>query len=175
MPLADEFHNYDKSNTLWDRETWEALFGEAARADQALADSVALLLKDVLIATVGRRRNIEKLRNTAKEGIEWIWPMTRDHELSFTAFLYSIEGLTVGGHEPVDLLKEAIAVAEAHLAGEDVRPAKCSDADTEFAPATSEPMKKASAGPRSGRAKGSKTRSKKGSVRPRKTHAPKRR
>ncbi|HKV39084.1 MAG TPA: hypothetical protein VJX67_07720 [Blastocatellia bacterium] len=118
MPLAEEFQNYDKADTLWDRETWEALFGEAARASQSTAGSVALLLKDILFATAGGRKNIEKLRNTAKDGIEWVWPFTQEHELSFKAFLYSIEGIIIG-REPIDMLERAIAEADAHLAGED--------------------------------------------------------
>ncbi|HYM00054.1 MAG TPA: hypothetical protein VEZ90_13965 [Blastocatellia bacterium] len=118
MPLASEFQDYDRTNTLWGRETWDALFGDAARSSQEIADSVALLLKDVLLATAGGRKNIEKLRNTAKDGIEWVWPYTKEHELSFIAFLYSIEGLTVGGYEPIDLLERAIAVADADLAGQ---------------------------------------------------------
>ncbi|MGH9826493.1 MAG: hypothetical protein ACREDR_24965 [Blastocatellia bacterium] len=120
MPLAAEFQGYDKTNTLWGRETWDALFGDAARSSRYIADSVALLLKDVLLSTIGGRKNIEKLRNTAQDGLEWVWPDTQEHELSFKAFLYSIEGIMIGGDEPIDLLKRAIEVADAHLAGDDV-------------------------------------------------------
>lgn len=147
MPLADQFHNYDKANTLWGRETWEALFGDAALSSQALADSVALLLKDILLATSGGRRSIEQLRNTAKEGIEWVWPFTKEHELSFTAFLYSIEGLIVGGHEPCDLLKQAIAVADAQFAGEHLPPAKSSALPIKAGPAETGQIEKSSGPP----------------------------
>jgi hypothetical protein len=119
MTLASEFGKYDRTNTLWDRETWDALFGDAVRASQEIADSVALLLKDIVVSTSAGESETEKLRNTAREGIEWVWPYTQEYELCFKAFLYSIEGITVGGDDPRILLKEAIARADAHLAEAD--------------------------------------------------------
>ena len=51
MTLADGFRKHSPGKTLWDRETWDALFGEAVRANQDIADSVSLLLEDIVVST----------------------------------------------------------------------------------------------------------------------------
>src|SRR5215831_12809090 len=110
MSTASQFEPFDKDRVFYDRETWEAMFHESLRADPSVADSLAWLLYRVIRELDERNRG--RVINTLKLGIEWIYPFTRAHKLSFQGYLYYLEGLLVPGDFPEELMKGVIERGE---------------------------------------------------------------
>jgi hypothetical protein len=48
-----------------------------------------------------------------KLGVEWLYQYTEAHKLSFTAFLYHLEGVLIPSDAPEQLTKRVIEAAEA--------------------------------------------------------------
>jgi hypothetical protein len=62
------------------------MFQESLSADPSVADSLAWLLYRVIRDLNQRRRG--RVINTLKLGVEWIYPFTRAHKLSFPPRLF---------------------------------------------------------------------------------------
>jgi len=110
MSTASQFEPFDKDRVFYDRETWEAMFHESLSADPSVADSLAWLLYRVIRELDQRNRG--RVINTLKLGVEWIYPFTRAHKLSFQSYLYYPEGLLVPGDFPEELMKGVIERGE---------------------------------------------------------------
>src|SRR5215831_9955095 len=110
MSTASQFEPFDKDRVFYDRETWEAMFHESLSADPSIADSLAWLLYRVIRELDQRNRG--RVINTLKLGVEWIYPFTRAHKLSFQGYLYYLEGLLVPGEMPEELMKGVIERGE---------------------------------------------------------------
>src|SRR5215831_21339132 len=110
MSTASQFEPFDKDRVFYDRETWEAMFHESLRADPSVADSLAWLLYRVIRELDERNRG--RVINTLKLGVEWIYPFTRAHKLSFQGYLYYLEGLLVPGDFPEEFMRGVIERGE---------------------------------------------------------------
>jgi len=110
MSTAAQFEPFDRGKVFYDRETWEAMFQESLRADPSAADSLAWLLYRVIRELDQRKK--ERVINTLKLGVEWIYPFTRAHRMSFQGYLYYLEGLLVPGDFPEGLMKGVIERGE---------------------------------------------------------------
>ena len=122
MSIASQFEPFDRDKVFYDRETWEAMFQESLQQNPCVADSLAWLLYRVIRELDQRKRG--RVVNTLKLGVEWIYPFTRAHKLSFQGYLYYLEGLLVPGDFPEELMngviergeKEAREISEAERA-----------------------------------------------------------
>src|SRR5215469_16302539 len=110
MSMAAQFEPFDREKVFYDRETWEAMFQESLRADACVADSLAWVLYRVIRELDQRKKG--RVINTLKLGVEWIYPFTRAHKLSFQGYLYYLEGLLVPGDFPEELMKGVIERGE---------------------------------------------------------------
>ena len=110
MSMAAQFEPFDREKVFYDRETWEAMFQESLRADACVADSLAWLLYRVIRELDQRKKG--RVINTLKLGVEWIYPFTRAHRMSFQGYLYYLEGLLVPGDFPEELMKGVIERGE---------------------------------------------------------------
>jgi len=110
MSTASQFEPFDRDKVFYDRETWEAMFQESLTADPSVADSLAWLLYRIIRELDQRKRG--RVVNTLKLGVEWVYPFTRAHKLSFHGYLYYLEGLLVPGDFPEELMKGVIERGE---------------------------------------------------------------
>ena len=111
MIIATTFHPFDRRKVFYDTATWEVLFEKAVKDDPNTANSLARLLYEIARILGHGKRGREEAVNTLKLGIEWLYPYTDAHKLSFEAFLYDLEGLMVGTDFPEELMRGAIARA----------------------------------------------------------------
>ncbi len=66
----------------------------------------------------GGKKGRKRVINTVKPGVEWVYPYTDAHKVSFKAFLYYLEGMLLSPGSVEEILKQAIAQAEEHAAGD---------------------------------------------------------
>ena len=86
------------------------MFQESLSANPCVADSLAWLLYRVIREL--DQRNKGRVINTLKLGVEWVYPFTQAHKLSFQGYLYYLEGLLVPGDFPEELMKSVIERGE---------------------------------------------------------------
>jgi hypothetical protein len=110
MSVASRFEPFDKDKVFYDRETWECMFQESLRASPCVADSLAWLLYRVIRELDQGKK--ARVINTLKLGVEWIYPFTQAHKLSFQGYLYYLEGLLVPRDLPEELMKGVIERGE---------------------------------------------------------------
>src|SRR5215471_11461262 len=87
------------------------LFEDSLRNDPELAAALAHLMFNMLEAAAKSEKEIEKLRNTLKDGIEWIYPFTGAHKAAFKAYLLQLERKMAVEDNPETLMRQAIARA----------------------------------------------------------------
>jgi len=112
MSTASGFEPFDRGNVFYDRETWDAMFQESLKGDPAAADSLAWLLFRIVRELDERKKGRRRVVNTMKLGLEWVYPYTQAHKLSFQGFLYYVEGLLLPGDFPEELMKGVIERGE---------------------------------------------------------------
>jgi hypothetical protein len=105
MNIASSFEPFDRRKVFYDQETWEAMFAEAVKDNPHLADQLAWLLYRVVREMAEGKKGRKRVVNTMKLGVEWLYQYTEAHKLSFTAFLYHLEGMLV----PSDMAEEITA------------------------------------------------------------------
>src|SRR5262245_32698080 len=100
MSIAEKFNGFDRKKLLWPRDVWPDVFGDVVKDDPEFADGLAHLMFNLLEPVIkGRSRGpgvrargseIEKLCNTLKDGIEWVYPYTGAHRAAFKAYLLKL-------------------------------------------------------------------------------------
>ncbi|MGH9822211.1 MAG: hypothetical protein ACREDR_02970 [Blastocatellia bacterium] len=92
MIPPSEFEPFDKNNVLFSEDTWETLFGETLKARPAASHALGLLLYDLLNAISDGDKSTEKVINTLKSGIEWLYRHSPVSGAAFVAFLHYLDG-----------------------------------------------------------------------------------
>ena len=87
------------------------LFEDSLRNDPELAAALAHLMFNMLEAAAKGEKEIEMLRNTLRDGIEWIYPFTGAHKAAFKAYLLQLERKMAVEDNPETLLNQAISRA----------------------------------------------------------------
>ena len=82
------------------------MFQESLSLNPCVADSLAWLLYRVIRELDQRKKG--RVINTLKLGVEWVYPFTQAHKLSFQGYLYYLEGLLVPGDFPEELMKGVV-------------------------------------------------------------------
>jgi hypothetical protein len=113
MSIAPTFEPFDRERTFYDLDTLQSMLGEAVKDNPHLADQLAWLFYRVLREMAEGREGGERVVNTMKLGVEWLYRYTDTHKLSFQAFLYHLEGLTVPSDTPGEVMMGVIETAEA--------------------------------------------------------------
>jgi len=111
MSIAAKFNRFDRKKLLWPHEVWPDVFGDAVKDNPEFADALAHLMFNLLEPMVKRPGDIEKVCNTLKECIEWVYPYTRAHKAAFKAYLMKLERMMEVEDNPEDLMNQAIARA----------------------------------------------------------------
>jgi hypothetical protein len=124
MSIASNFEPFDREKVFYDLETWAGMFEPVVKDNPSAADSLALLLyKIIRILSVGEGGiETETVINTLKLGVEWIYPFSAAHKMSFKLYLYYLECVLTPQDFPEELLRGAIERAEekaTRLYGED--------------------------------------------------------
>ncbi|HYL98811.1 MAG TPA: hypothetical protein VEZ90_07630 [Blastocatellia bacterium] len=108
MSITSSFYPYDKDNTFYDLETWQAMLGPLLEKNPEAADSLALAFYKVIRVMSEGPAGIVRALNTLKLAMEWIFPYTTTHNLSFKYFLYYVECMLTPRDYPESLLGGAI-------------------------------------------------------------------
>ncbi|MGH9760937.1 MAG: hypothetical protein ACREDR_35025 [Blastocatellia bacterium] len=104
MSITSNFYPYDKDNVFYDLETWESMLGPLLDKNPEGADSLALTLYKIVRVMSEGPAGIERTLNTLKLAMEWIFPYTTIHSLSFKYFRYYAECVLTPGDCPVSFL-----------------------------------------------------------------------
>jgi hypothetical protein len=88
------------------------MFEEAVNGNPELADHLAWLLYRVVREMAEGKKGRERVVNTMKLGVEWVYGFTEARNVSFKAFLYHPEGVVVPSDMPEEVLKGVIERAE---------------------------------------------------------------
>jgi hypothetical protein len=113
MSVASTFEPFDRENVFYDLETWEGMFEPVVQDNPSAADSLALLLYKIIRVLSASDGGTETVINTLKLGVEWIYPFSAAHKVSFKLYLYYLECVLTPQDFPEELLKGAIERAEA--------------------------------------------------------------
>jgi hypothetical protein len=115
MSIASTFEPFDRENVFYDLETWAAMFETVVKDNPSAADSLALLIyKIIRVLSVGEGGiESETVINTLKLGVEWIYPFSTAHKMSFKLYIYYLECVLTPQDFPEELLRGAIERAEA--------------------------------------------------------------
>src|SRR5215831_13201450 len=111
MSITSEFDRFERKKLLWPHEVWPDVFEDSLRKDPELASALAHLMFNMLEAAAKGEKEIEKLRNTLKDGIEWIYPFTGAHKAAFKAYLLQLERKMAVEDNPETLMNHAISRA----------------------------------------------------------------
>ena len=111
MSITSEFDRFERKKLLWPHQVWPDVFEDSLRNDPELASALAHLMFNMLEAAARGEKEIEKLRNTLKDGIEWIYPFTGAHKAAFKAYLLQLERKMAVEDNPETLMRQAIARA----------------------------------------------------------------
>ncbi|HEY6331144.1 MAG TPA: hypothetical protein VI756_17585, partial [Blastocatellia bacterium] len=113
MSMAASFYPFDRDNVVYAPENWLELLGDFAERNPERAGAMALLFSEIIRAVRGGPAGIERGVNTLKTGLERLFPLTHEGELSFRLFLYQLEGVVNGDDWPPQLIGGAVERAEA--------------------------------------------------------------
>jgi hypothetical protein len=113
MSIASSFEPFDREDVFYDLETWAGMFEPVVKDNPGAADSLALLLYKIIRVLSTGEGGAETVVNTLKLGVEWIYPFSAAHKMSFKLYLYYLECVLTPQDFPEDLLRGAIERAEA--------------------------------------------------------------
>jgi len=108
MSIAAKFNGFDRKKLLWPHEVCPDVFGDVVKDNPDFAEALAHLMFNLLEPIVKRPGEIEKLCNTLKDGIEWVYPYTGAHRAAFKAYLMKLERMMAVEDNPEDLMKQAM-------------------------------------------------------------------
>jgi hypothetical protein len=111
MSIASNFNALDRRRLLWPHDVWPDVFKDALSDNPELASALAHLIFNMLEAAAKGEKEIEKLCNTLKDGIEWIYPFTGAHQAAFKAYILKLERKMAVEDDPEALMNRAIARA----------------------------------------------------------------
>jgi len=111
MSIASKFDRLDKKSLLWPHQVWPDVFEDALKDNEELASGLAHIIFNMLEAAAKGEKEIEKLRNTLIDGVEWIYPYTGAHKAAFKAYLLQLERRMAIEDNPERLMNEAITRA----------------------------------------------------------------
>ena len=92
MNTASKFYPFDRTNVFYNLQDWQSMLGEIVESNPVAADSLGQVLYET-ISTLQESDRVLEAINTLKLGLEWIFPYTSTHTLSFTLFLFEAEGV----------------------------------------------------------------------------------
>jgi len=116
MSVASTFEPFDREDVFYDLETWAGMFEPVVKDNPGAADSLALLLYKIIRVLSASDGGTETVINTLKLGVEWIYPFSAAHKVSFKLYLYYLECVLTPQDFPEELLQGAIERAEAKAA-----------------------------------------------------------
>src|SRR5215469_13183378 len=105
MAIAPTFEPFNRENVFYDLETWEGMLRDAVKDNPRLAEDLARLLYRVVRELATGEEGRERVVNTMKLGVEWLYAHTEAHKLSFIAFLYNLEGRLALQDAPEEIMK----------------------------------------------------------------------
>ena len=92
MSTASKFYPFDRTNVFYNLQDWQSMLGEIVESNPDAADSIGQVLYET-ISTLQAPRRLQETIDTLKLGLEWIFPYTSTHSMSFTLFLFEAEGV----------------------------------------------------------------------------------
>jgi len=107
MSAASGFYPLDRTNVFYNLQDWQAMLGEIVESNAQWADSISQVLYKT-ISTLQEPDRVQETIDTLKLGLEWIFPYTITHRLSFTLFLLEAEGVLKESESLETLLNAAI-------------------------------------------------------------------
>lgn len=113
MSVTSKFYPFDRQNVLFTLDQWKAMLEEVVEQDPLTADAIALTLFELIKALMKGPDPGERTINTLKLGIEWLFRRGSSYALSFTLYLYFLEGLLKESDLPEQLIGGAMDRAEA--------------------------------------------------------------
>lgn len=111
MSIAAKFSGFNRKRLLGPHEVWPDVFEDVVKDNPEFAEALAHLMFNMLEPVIKRPGDIEKLCNTLKDGIEWIYPCTGAPRAAFKAYLLKLERMMAIEDNPEDLMNQAIARA----------------------------------------------------------------
>jgi len=111
MSIAAKFSGFDRKKLLWPHQVWPDVFEDVVKDNPEFAEALAHLRFNMLEPVIKRPGDIEKLCNTLKDGIEWVYPYTGAHKAAFKAYLLKLERMMAIEDNPEHLMNQAIARA----------------------------------------------------------------
>jgi hypothetical protein len=115
MSTASGFEEFDRNNVVYDVETFEVMFQDGLKYNPHTAESLAFLMFKLVTEITSGAEGLEKAINTLKLGVQWVYPYTQAHKMSFRAYLYHLGGLLLVQDYPERVAQRAIDRAEQHL------------------------------------------------------------
>jgi len=115
MSIASGFEEFDRNNVVYDVETFEVMFQDGLKYNPHTAESLAFLMFKLVTEITSGSEGVEKAINTLKLGVQWVYPYTQAHKMSFRAYLYHLGGLLLVQDYPETVAQRAIDRAEENL------------------------------------------------------------
>jgi len=115
MTIASAFEEFDRNNVVYDVETFEVMFQDGLKYNPHAAESLAFLMFKMVTEITSGAEGLERVINTLKLGVQWVYPYTQAHKMSFRAYLYHLGGLLLVPDYPETVAQRAIDRAEQHL------------------------------------------------------------
>jgi hypothetical protein len=111
VSITSQFEPYDRFNVIHNTEEWDHFIGVIVKGNREAADSLGMVLFELLRAMSEGPDGFLRSLNTVKLGLERLFPFTTTHKSSFMLFLYELEGLL--GELPAMPIAPLIERAEA--------------------------------------------------------------
>jgi len=115
MSIASKFEEFDRNNVVYDVETFEVMFQDGLKYNPHAAESLAFLMFKMVTEITSGTEGLERVINTLKLGVQWVYPYTQAHKMSFRAYLYHLGGMLLVPDYPETVAQRAIDRAEQHL------------------------------------------------------------
>ena len=115
MTIASKFEEFDRNNVVYDVETFEVMFQDGLKYNPHAAESLAFLMFKMVTEITSGPEGLQRVINTLKLGVQWVYPYTQAHKMSFRAYLYHLGGLLLVPDYPETVAQRAIDRAEQHL------------------------------------------------------------
>jgi hypothetical protein len=111
-PIAESFDPFSRKKVFYDLETRQVMFEESVKDNPRVAEQLSRLLYRVIREMPKGKKGRERVANTMKLGVEYLYSYTEARNASFTAFLYYLEGMLLSPFCVEDILKPAIKQAK---------------------------------------------------------------